>query len=72
MRIPMINKHHLHDEFRFSQVYLYFWDKFEKCYFFFYKNIVELRDQNLDSDYVRFYLKNYKKMEVIGICLLTW
>lgn len=56
MRIPMINKHHLHDEFEFSQVYLYFWDKFEKCYFFL-QNMIELRDQDLDSDYVRFLLK---------------
>ena len=56
MRIPMINKHHLKDDFEFSQVYLYFWDKFEKCYFFL-QNMIELRDQNLDSPYVRFLLK---------------
>jgi len=52
LRVPMINKYHLNENFEFSQIYVFFWDKFEKCHVFL-QRILENRDLPLDNEIMR-------------------
>ena len=52
----MIKKYKLSNNFEFSQNYLFFWDKFEKSYYFL-QAMVDLRDRELKDEIVRFFLK---------------
>ncbi|KAJ8913691.1 hypothetical protein NQ315_007408 [Exocentrus adspersus] len=56
IRLPFI-KHHNLDDFEFSQGYLFFWDKVERCNFFL-NNIVETarRNEPVDGRLVSFLL----------------
>lgn len=57
VRLPFIKHHHLED-FEFSQGYLFFWDKIERCNFFL-NNIVETtrRNEPVDGRLVSFLLQ---------------
>lgn len=58
IRLPFI-KHHNLDDFEFSQGYLFFWDKIERCNFFL-NNIVETarRNESVDGRLVSFLLQD--------------
>lgn len=56
IRVPFMKEHKL-EEFEFSQGYLFFWDKIERCNFFL-NNIVEtsLRDEEVTGRLISFLL----------------
>ncbi|XP_046979472.1 bleomycin hydrolase isoform X1 [Schistocerca americana] len=58
MRVPFM-KHYNLDEFEFSQAYLFFWDKIERCNFFLY-NMVETarRGEEVTGRLVHFLLSD--------------
>ncbi len=55
IRIKMIDKYRLPEDFEMSQNYLFFWDKLEKSNYFL-KNILETRNKDLDSRLVSHFL----------------
>lgn len=55
IRVPMIKKYELDEDFEFSQTYLFFWHKWEQCYCFL-RRILETRQQPTDDELVRFLL----------------
>ena len=56
LRLKMMKKYKLKN-FEFSQTYLFFWDKLEKCNFFL-KNIINTRDHKSDSRLIAYLLKD--------------
>lgn len=56
IRIPFI-KHYNIEEFEFSQSYLFYWDKIERCHYFL-NNIIEtaLRKEKVEGRLVSFLL----------------
>lgn len=56
IRIPFIKAYNL-DEFEFSQAYLFYWDKIERCHYFL-NNIIETakKGESIDSRIVAFLL----------------
>jgi bleomycin hydrolase len=55
LRLDMIKKYDLEDNFEFSQNYLFFWDKLEKSNFFL-NNILKTKNHKLDSRLVQYLL----------------
>ncbi|KAF5904386.1 bleomycin hydrolase, partial [Clarias magur] len=58
MRLPFMKKYNI-EEFEFSQSYLFFWDKVERCYYFL-QSFVETAQRNepVDGRLVQFLLSN--------------
>ena len=56
LRLKMIKKYKLDEDFEFSQSYLFFWDKLEKSNFFL-NSIMQSRTENLDSRLLSYLLK---------------
>ncbi|KAG5683261.1 hypothetical protein PVAND_012552 [Polypedilum vanderplanki] len=54
IRLPFMKNNNLED-FEFSQSYFYFWDMFERSYFFL-NNIVETQEQSIEN--IKFFLDN--------------
>jgi bleomycin hydrolase len=55
LRIPMIKKYNLEDNFEFSHNYIYFWDRFEKANYFLHK-INETKKLEIDDRLVKFFM----------------
>ena len=55
LRMHMVNKYSLSSEFELSQSYLFFWDQFEKSYYFL-RLMMQFSNKSLDNEYVRFFL----------------
>jgi len=55
LRLDMIKKYNLEDNFELSQNYLFFWDKLEKSNFFLH-NILSTKKYDLDSRLVQHFL----------------
>ena len=55
IRLNMIKKYHLEEDFEFSQNYIFFWDKLEKSNFFL-NNIFETKNHKLESRLVQYLL----------------
>lgn len=64
MRIPMIKKYNLNEDFEFSQNFLFFYDKLEKANTFC-NNIISYKKQNLNN------IKNYNINDLKLIYLLN-
>ncbi|CAM9825063.1 unnamed protein product [Sphacelaria rigidula] len=56
MRLGILEKFNLADDFELSQSYLFFWDKFEKCNYFL-ENVLLTANQRLDGRLVQHLLK---------------
>lgn len=56
VRLDMIKKYDLEDNFEFSQNYLFFWDKLEKSNFFI-QNIIKTKKHKIDSRLIQFILE---------------
>ncbi|KAK1157515.1 hypothetical protein AOXY_G25216 [Acipenser oxyrinchus oxyrinchus] len=58
MRLPFMKKFNL-EEFEFSQSYLFFWDKIERCYYFLHAYVeTAQRKEPVDGRLVQFLLSN--------------
>ncbi|XP_010795197.1 bleomycin hydrolase-like [Notothenia coriiceps] len=58
MRLPFMKKFNL-EEFEFSQSYLFFWDKIERCYYFLQACVeTAQRKEPVDGRLVQFLLSN--------------
>ncbi|TNN60210.1 Bleomycin hydrolase [Liparis tanakae] len=58
MRLPFMKKHNI-EEFEFSQSYLFFWDKVERCYYFLQACVeTAQRKEPVDGRLVQFLLSN--------------
>ncbi|XP_016534477.1 bleomycin hydrolase-like [Poecilia formosa] len=58
LRLPFMKKHNL-EEFEFSQSYLFFWDKIERCYYFLHACVeTAQRKEPVDGRLVQFLLSN--------------
>ncbi|XP_068173275.1 bleomycin hydrolase isoform X1 [Antennarius striatus] len=58
MRLPFMKKFNM-EEFEFSQSYLFFWDKVERCYYFLHACIeTARRNEPVDGRLVQFLLSN--------------
>ncbi|KAJ8266288.1 hypothetical protein GJAV_G00128710, partial [Gymnothorax javanicus] len=58
MRLPFMKNFNL-EEFEFSQSYLFFWDKMERCYYFLHAFVeVAKRNEPVDGQLVQFLLTN--------------
>ncbi|MBN3284698.1 BLMH hydrolase, partial [Polyodon spathula] len=58
MRLPFMKKFNM-EEFEFSQSYLFFWDKIERCYYFLHAYVeTALRKEPVDGRLVQFLLSN--------------
>ncbi|XP_023665373.1 bleomycin hydrolase [Paramormyrops kingsleyae] len=58
MRLPFMKKFNI-EEFEFSQSYLFFWDKVERCYYFLHAFVeTALRNEPVDGRLVQFLLSN--------------
>lgn len=55
VRLEMIQKYNLEETFEFSQNYLFFWDKLEKCNYFIY-NIINTKHLDLKNREINFLL----------------
>uniref|UniRef100_A0A0B8RSF0 Bleomycin hydrolase n=1 Tax=Philothamnus irregularis TaxID=1899461 RepID=A0A0B8RSF0_9SAUR len=56
MRLPFMKKLNI-EEFEFSQSYLFFWDKIERCYYFLHA-FIETAQEPVDGRLVQFLLAN--------------
>ncbi|XP_070591538.1 bleomycin hydrolase [Erythrolamprus reginae] len=56
MRLPLMKKLNI-EEFEFSQSYLFFWDKIERCYYFLHA-FIETASEPVDGRLVQFLLTN--------------
>ncbi|XP_026545888.1 bleomycin hydrolase, partial [Notechis scutatus] len=56
MRLPLMKKLNI-EEFEFSQSYLFFWDKIERCYYFLHA-FIETAQEPVDGRLVQFLLTN--------------
>ncbi|XP_042298668.1 bleomycin hydrolase [Sceloporus undulatus] len=57
MRLPFIKKFNI-EEFEFSQSYLFFWDKVERCYYFLDAFVKTAKDEPVEGRLVQFLLAN--------------
>uniref|UniRef100_A0A8C1S765 Bleomycin hydrolase n=1 Tax=Cyprinus carpio TaxID=7962 RepID=A0A8C1S765_CYPCA len=58
MRLPFMKKFNI-EEFEFSQSYLFFWDKVERCYYFLHACVeTAQRNESVDGRLVQFLLSN--------------
>ncbi|XP_048839191.1 bleomycin hydrolase isoform X2 [Brienomyrus brachyistius] len=58
MRLPFMKKFNI-EEFEFSQSYLFFWDKVERCYYFLHAFVeTALRNEPVEGRLVQFLLSN--------------
>ncbi|KAJ8266289.1 hypothetical protein GJAV_G00128720 [Gymnothorax javanicus] len=58
MRLPFMKNFNL-EEFEFSQSYLFFWDKMERCYYFLHAFVeVAKKNEPVDGQLVQFLLTN--------------
>lgn len=55
IRLSMVKKYNLEEEFELSQNYLFFWDKLEKSNFFLH-NIIKTKKHSLESREVQYFL----------------
>ena len=55
IRLSMIKKYNLEEDFELSQNYLFFWDKLEKSNFFLH-NILKTKKESTDSRLVQYFL----------------
>ena len=55
IRLSMIKKYNLDEDFELSQNYLFFWDKLEKSNFFLH-NILKTKKESVDSRLVQYFL----------------
>lgn len=69
LRLPVI-KHFNLEDFEFSQAYLFFWDKVERCNFFL-KNVIEItrRKEPIDGRLMAYILNVCYKMLSFIFCL---
>ncbi|CAM9135594.1 unnamed protein product [Pylaiella littoralis] len=56
MRLGIVEKYSLADDFELSQSYLFFWDKFEKCNYFL-ENVLLTKDKPLEGRLLQHLLK---------------